>query len=57
MARRRLISPTNRKRLEFVGLSLLGPLGGDIHYERWPERSAFGKTRFSGPQKRRRPRG
>jgi dsRNA-specific ribonuclease len=54
MAKR--ISPTWRKRLEFIGLSVLGPLGGDIHYERWPEKSAFGKTQLNGPQaKRRRP--
>lgn len=49
------ISPTWRKRLEFIALAPLGPLGGDIHYQRWPEKSTFGKTRFNGPQKRRRP--
>lgn len=41
---------TWQKRAEFFAYGLLGPLGGEIHYERWPERSAFGKTRFSRPQ-------
>jgi len=47
------VSPTTRKRLEWIALAAL--MAGDVHYDRWPERNAFfGKTRFNGPQKRRR---
>ena len=49
--RRPVVSPTTRKRAEFVALALLGPLGGEIHYHRWPERSALGKTKRTGPRK------
>lgn len=49
--RRRLVSPTTRKRAEFVVAALT--FSGDVHYQRWPERSALGKTRYSKPQSRK----
>lgn len=45
------IKGTIRKTVEFV---LLAPvLGGDIHYERWPERETFLTTRDKPVKKKR----
>lgn len=36
---------TTRKRLEWLGLMLLGPYGGDVHANRWPTRfNMVGRT-------------
>ncbi len=45
------MSPTTRKRLEFIALCALGPLGGDMHYHRWPDNGGpFKRTRRSKPR-------
>lgn len=37
---------TRRKRLEWLGLMWLGPIGGQIHADRWHSRSLYS---ISGP--------
>lgn len=43
MGKRYSVKGSVRKTAEFVALSFV--IGGDIHYERWPERGAFLTTR------------
>lgn len=53
MRRRYSVKGSVRKTFEFVALSVV--FGGDIHYDRWPERQTFLTMRTKPvPKKKRR---